>query len=291
MLSIEQLSSLDLRAWLGSQQEAASHLQYSQSQICRNNRQSLAVLSELGLELQRPLQHLHCDELGMLTKLRQVHQWMRFRDQSGLRLQSSCWLRHLLLEPLPEGWTANRAPVDRFNDCEPLVLLEHHVIDAALVTGPERPEPDHPCLASVLLCRQPLQLLVSAEHPLHRERGLSTSEIGDHSDLAHSSFIHPRARQCMELVDRIVMGAPPARALCGLKGEPPPQARRYGTAMTCLIRPDLGALDVCIPQLAHDVLVVHRDWIEHGAIRALALQLRQGLQQLQHRINGLELAC
>ena len=291
MLSIEQLSALDLRAWLGSQQEAAAHLDLSQSQISRNGQQSLILLNELGCALHNPVRHLHCDELGLLTKLRQVHQWMRFRDRRGLRLQSSCWLRHLVLEPLPEGWVANRAPLDRQNDCEALVLLENQVIDAALVTGPECPTADHPCLEAVVLSRQPLLLLVDGQHPLANERGLAASEISAVSELAHSSFVHRRCRQVMEGLDQHLLGRGQRSKLCALRSEPPGQARRYGTAMTCLIRPDLKALDFAISHPALDVLVVHRDWSEHPAIRALMQQLRQRLQRLQRCITGLELAC
>jgi len=291
MLSIEQLSALDLRAWLGSQHEAAAHLDLSQSQISRNGQQSLILLDGLGCALHRPVRHLHCDELGLLTKLRQVHQWMRFRDRKGLRLQSSCWLRHLALEPTPDGWVANRAPLDRHNDCEALVLLENHVIDAALVTGPERPAADHPDLVSVVLCRQPLLLLVDAQHPLARERGLAAGEISALSALTHSSFVHRRCRQAMEGLDQHLLGAGQRSRLCALRSEPPRQARRYGTSMTCLIRPDLQPLDFAISHPALDVLVVHRDWHEHGAIRALVQQLRQRLQDLQRCVSGLELAC
>ncbi len=291
MLSIEQLNALDLRAWLGSQQEAASHLDLSQSQICRTGQQSLALLDGLGCALHHPVRHLHCDALGLMDKLRQVNQWMRFRDRSGLRLQSSCWLRHLVLDPMPEGWATNRAPLDRHNDCEAMVLLENRVIDAALVTGPERPADDHPCLETVELCRQPLVLLVDRQHPLSNERGLAASEICAVSELAHSSFVHRRCRQVMERLDHLLLAPEQRSKLCGLRGEPPTQARRYGTAMTCLIRPDLRPLDFAISHPALDVLVVHRDWSEHAVIRQLVRLLRQRLQGLQRHITGLELAC
>ncbi|MFM1812146.1 MAG: hypothetical protein RLZZ336_1084 [Cyanobacteriota bacterium] len=291
MLSFEQLSALDLRAWLGSQQEAAAHLDLSQSQISRNGQQSLNLLHDLGCALHNPVRHLHCDELGLLTKLRQVHQWMRFRDHRALRLQSSCWLRHLVLEPMPDGWVANQAPLERHNTCEALVLLEQHVIDAALVTGPERPAADHPCLDTVELSRQPLLLLVGGQHPLAKERGLAASEISAVSKLAHSSFVHQRCRQAMEGLDQLLLGPGQRSRLCALQSEPPGPARRYGTAMTCLIRPDLQPLDFAISHAALDVLVVHRDWSEHPAIRMLVQHLRQRLQGLQRCVNGLELAC
>jgi hypothetical protein len=291
MLAIEQLSALDLQAWLGSQQEAAAHLDLSQSQISRSGHQSLIVLQGLGVELHRPVKHLHCDELGLLTRLRQVHQMKRFGDGRGLRLQSTCWLRHLVLEPMPDGWVGNRAPRDRHNDCEALALLENHVIDAALVTGPERPAADHPCLDSVVLSHQPLYLLVDGQHPLADERGLAASEIRACSELAHSSFVHRRCRQVMEGLDQLLLGPGQRSRLCSLRREPPGPVRRYGTAMTCLIRPDLRPLDFSISQPALDVLVVHRDWSGHGAIRALVQLLRQRLQGLQRCIAGLELAC
>ena len=291
MLSLEQLSALDLRAWLGSQQEAAAHLDLSQSQISRNGKQSLNLLNDLGCALSNPVPHLHCDELGLLTKLRQVHQWMRFRDRKGLRLQSSCWLRHLLLEPMPDGWVANQAPLERYNDCEALVLLENHVIDAALVTGPECPAADHPCLEGVVLGQHPLLLLVDGQHPLANERGVTASEISAVSELAHSSFVHRRCRAAMEGLDQLLLGPGLRSRLCALRGEPPGQARRYGTAMTCLIRPDLRPLDWAISHPAREVLVTHRSWSEHGAIRELVQHLRLGLQGLQRHVPGLELAC
>jgi DNA-binding transcriptional LysR family regulator len=291
MLSFEQLSALDLRAWLGSQHEAAAHLDLSQSQISRNGQQSLILLNGLGCALHSPVKHLHCDELGLLTKLRQVHQWMRFRDGRGLRLQSSCWLRHLVLEPMPDGWVGNQASLDRHNDCEALALLENHVIDAALVTGPERPASDHPCLDSVVLSRQPLYLLVDGQHPLANERGLAASEISAGSELAHSSFVHRRCRHVMEELDQRLLGPGQRSRLCALRSEPPGPVRRYGSAMTCLIRPDLRPLDFSISHPALDVLVVHRDWSEHGAVRSLVQLLRQRLQGMQRCIAGLELAC
>jgi DNA-binding transcriptional LysR family regulator len=289
MLSLEQLSSLDLRAWLGSQQEAAAVIGLSQSQICRNGQQSLALLDELGFELGCPTRHLHCDAQGLLAKLRQLHQWMRFRDHCTLRLQASCWLRHLLLDPVPEGWVANRGAIDRFNDCEALVLLEHQVIDAALVSGPERPPADDPCLHSFVLSSQPLLLLVPEHHALARERGLGGADICGTSELAHSSFVHERCRQVMERLDQMLLGPQQTSKLRTLKREPPGHARRYGTAMTCLIRPDLVALDYGISHPALDVLVVRHEWIDHPAITALVQLLRQRLVALQPRIDGLEL--
>mgnify|MGYP006288048221 CR=1 FL=1 len=289
MLSLEQLSALDLQAWLGSQKEAASVLGCSQSQISRKGKQGLHLLEELGLNLSRPAAELHDDSEGLLHKLRQVHQWMRFRDRSELRLQSSCWLRHLVLQPLPEGWIANRSELDRFNDRDSLALLQHRVIDAALVTGPERPPDDHPCLRTLVLSRQPLLLLVPQQHVLAQERGLRAGEIGSNSALGHSSFVAAPARRVMERLDQLLIAETPPTRFCNLQGEPPPQARRYGTAMTCRIRPDLTPLDFAVPHPALDVLVVRHDWIEHPAIDTLISVLRQRLNTLKPSIAGLEL--
>lgn len=291
MLSLEQLSALDLRAWLGSQQEASVLLGISQSHVCRVGQQSLALLRSLRLDPQQPAPHLLHDSLGLLDRLREIHQIVRFRDGSGLRLQTTCWLRQLVLDPLPEGWLANVAAVDRSNDCEALPLLEHRILDAALVTGPECPPDDHPCLLSLEISRQPLMLLVPERHPLAGERGLSAAEISAASELGFSRFVHQLCRRGMEGLDRLLLGATPDPSRLAARAEPPALARRYGTAMTTLVRPDLVRLDFAVPYPARDVLVVHRDWIDHPAITSLVGQLRQRLEGWRRRIPGLEVVA
>ena len=290
LLTLEHLSALDLQAWLGSQREASLHLGYSQSQISRKSQQGLRLLMELGVKLNQPAPDLHHDCQGLLNKLRGVHQWMRFRDRRDLRLQSSCWMRHLALEPMPEGWIANSGDLTRFNDCDVLSLLEHRLIDAALVTGPECPPDAHPSLCRLELSRQPLLLLVPRHHRLADECGLRVSEIAANSELAHSSFVPSRCRQVMEQLDSRLVDEARRSKLCTLRSEPPGHTRRYGTAMTCLIRPDLMPLDFAIPHPALDVLVVHRDWADHAAISELITVLRQRLDALKPSIAGLELS-
>lgn len=288
MLTVEELICLDHRAWLHTQQRVADQLGYSQSQVCRIERRCLKTLKELGLPLSQRHCHLYDDDLGLLSSLRRIHQVLRFEQRRGLRLQTTTWLRHLVLEPAPPGWSVNPAPLHATNDCSSVELVEARVIDAALVTGPETPHAAHPNLCSITLSQHPLLLLVPGDHALAREGGLSQDDIKGHSELAHSSFINTRCREVMEVLDTRLLAATTS-SLTGLQGEPPPHARRFGTAMTCLIRPDLVPIDFQVPRPAADVLVMHRDWIDHPGAAELLTLLREQLQGLQKQIPALTL--
>jgi len=285
MLSIEELACLDLHAWLGTQQAVAEQLVSSQSRICRIAKRSCHRLNELGLTLTSRSHPVIADDQGLLAQLRTIHQALRFHQQRGLRLQATTWLRHLALEPVPCNWVVNPAPLHGSNNCASLALLEERVIDAAPITGPEAVADEHPQLCFMTLSRKPLQILVHRQHCLARDKGLTIGDIADNSTLTHSSFINPGCRRILERMDAamIASGGRPCRRLESAA------ARLYGNAMTCLLKPELVALDFETPYTSADVVAPHHDWSTHPALRALLTLLRDRLSLLRKRIPSLDL--
>lgn len=134
MLDLEDLFSLDALVWLQSGERAGAFLNANQSTISRRSR---GCLKRLGMSLQQcapcqpeqPMQEL-------LQMERQLHQLYRFRGAAPLRLFANYWVRKRMLEPLPPGWLAPPSdPVRPHGD--PLGLLQAHIVDAALLAGPE----------------------------------------------------------------------------------------------------------------------------------------------------------
>jgi hypothetical protein len=94
----------------------------------------------------------------------------------------------------------------------------------------------------------------------------------------------------MERLDSHLFGAQDP-SYFHIQKEPPPSTRRYGTAMTLLIRPDLVKIDAKMDFLAGDILVVKKDLADHPEILKLILELRNRLQALQNKIHNLEILC
>ena len=171
-----------------------------------------------------------------------------------------------------------------------LPLLDQHIIDAALVTNPEAPLQSDRHYKCFHLSNQPLFLLVSPSNALARETGLSPTEVCSNTELGHSTFVSKDCRGVMERLDSHLFGVENSRGT-PCQNEPLPSARRYGTAMTMLIRPDLVKLDLKMDFPAGDILVVKRELAEHPQIFKLILELKKRLQTLQNKINGLEILC
>ena len=290
MLQIEDLAVLDLCAWTGSQSEAGRILNLNQSSICRNLYKAKAILSSAGIEHLGKEKYLFKDNYHILKAQRRIHQLFRFNQAKCLRIKATCWARHLLLQPSPEGWIPNQAAIINFRHCDVLQLLDQHIIDAALVTNPEAPLEGDKKYKRFHLSNQPLFLLVSNINTLPRETGLSPTEVCSNTELGHSSFVSKECRRVMESLDSHLFGVKDTRYSTCQK-EPLPSARRYGTAMTMLIRPDLVKLDLKMDFPAGDILVVRRELAEHPEIFKLISDLKKRLQSLQNKINRLEILC
>ena len=290
MIEIEQLAVLDLCAWTGSQYEAARILNFNQSSISRNLLKAKAVLSSVGIECLRGDKYSFEDNYQVLKAQRKIHQQIRYNQAKCLRIQANCWARHLLLEPSPQGWIANQAAIKNFRHCDAIQLLDNHIIDAALLAIPEAPLECDSRYQRYLLSNQPLFLLVPNDNVLASETGLSPEDVSRNTELGHSSFVSNECRRVMERLDSHLFGAQDP-GYFHIQKEPPPSTRRYGTAMTMMIRPDLVKIDAKMDFLAGDILVVKNDLADHPEILKLILQLRNRLQALQNKIHNLEILC
>lgn len=267
-------------------------LNINQSNISRNLCKSIRLLTSLGVwaEDEKSNRFAFQDTHEILKSQRKIHQRIRFIQGKQLRVQATCWGRHLLLEPTPEGWIANQGDIKCFRHCETLQLLEERIIDAALASNPEAPPESDRRFTRYHLSNQPLFLLLAKANPLAREQGLSATEVIAGTELGYSSFVSKECRATMKMLDQKLFGAQYHQPIPSNK-EPPIHARRYGTAMTTMIRPDLTKLDFNMSFSAGDILVVKRDLAEHPEIIFLVHELKRRLHLLQHKITGLEILC
>ena len=288
LIEIEDLSTLDLCAWTGSQQETARLLHASQSTICRRLQRSNKLLTSIGVRPKGGKTYTFHDEHQILREQRRLHQKIRLIQGKDLRIQATCWTKHLLLEPTPEGWIPNQASINNFKHRPTLDLLNESVIDAALTTNPEAPPESDRRYARHHLSDQPLFLLTPKSNTLSKEKALSATDVTTHTELGHSGFVSNECREAMERLDQKLFGEQDHKHLCSYE-EPQGSTRRYGTAMTMLIRPDLTRLDHEMNFSAGDILVVKQELAEHAEIIKLVAELKKRLQQYQHTIDGLEI--
>ena len=290
MLEIETLSALDHCIWLGRQIEAAKSLHTSQSTISRNLKKAQDTLASIGIVDEISAKGELVDDDQILRSQRRIHQLIRFKQAKGMRIQATCWARQLLLEPLPEAWIANKGDLGNFMHRKTLHLLNQHIIDAALVSTPEAPEANDRRYTRFHLSNQPLFLLIPNSNELSKETGLSASEVAECTRLGHSGFVSPECRAVMQRIDESLFGEQSENFASSFK-EPPNHARRYGTAMTMLIRPDLARLEHQLNYPAGDILVVKRELADHPEILKLLKELTERIQRFQAVIPGLEVLC
>jgi DNA-binding transcriptional LysR family regulator len=193
LVSVELLAALDALLWLRTGERAAAYLQCTQSTVSRHSRRCLEVF---GLQMEK-----RCGEwcvLGDQTLLdlqRGVHQLLRWRQGSGLRLDAQHWCGHLLERGLPEPWVSGNGNFFEYD--QPLKLLQGGVIDAWLCGAPDVPQ--HPDLHAVPLTAMPLQLVVKPGHPLlDRGDGLRIEDLADFPVLPLPDGVFPQAQRVLE---------------------------------------------------------------------------------------------
>jgi hypothetical protein len=190
MVTPEQLESLDLTLWLGTEQLAASRTHCNQSTI---SRRSLEVQRQFRVERIRneltATWELQPTNL-LLEMEREVHQLHRCLHGGRLRLEADAWLAPLL-QGLPQRWI--RGTLDGLGVERPLQLLRSRVIDGWLnCVSLDLPDPDDPELQVIELARLPLLLVVHPLHPLLGRAGLQPHDLARFPSLAVSDHLYPR---------------------------------------------------------------------------------------------------
>lgn len=193
VVSVELLAALDALLWLRTGERAASYLQCTQSTVSRQCRRCLELF---GLKMvKRAGEWRLLGDQTLLDLQRGVHQLLRWRQGSGLRLDTQHWCRHLLEPAAPWPWVSGNS--NFFEYAQPLELLRRGVLDAWLCSAPDLPE--HPDLHAVQLTAMPMQLVVKPGHPL-LERGeqLRFADLADYPVLPLPDGAFPRAQRVLE---------------------------------------------------------------------------------------------
>jgi len=160
VVTVELLATLDALLWLRTGERAAGYLQCTQSTVSRHSRRCLEVF---GLRMEkRAGEWCLLGDPTLLNLQRGVHQFLRWQQGTGLRLDGQYWCRHLLEPGLPVPWVSGNG--NYFEYERPLALLQEGVIDDWLCSAPDLPE--HPDLHTVQLTAMPMRLVVKPGHPL-----------------------------------------------------------------------------------------------------------------------------
>ncbi len=280
MLDPEDLFSLDALVWLQSGARAGAFLSANQSTISRRSR---GCLKRLGMSLQQcvpcqPEQPMQ----ALLQMERQLHQLYRFRGGGPLRLFANYWVRNRLLEPLPAGWLAPPSdPVRPHPD--PLGLLRAHIVDAALLSGPEVRDLDPSTWQVVDLSCLPLEILVPSSHVLAPERGLGSWDLESLPALAFSPMVPlPVQRAMAQLYSSLRGGA-------GSSGEGQSLGQQpcIATSFTRHLWPGYVPLDITLPFPATDHLVKLAELPWEARFDDLLAHLGQQVRRLQPVTPGL----
>jgi len=182
--------------WLRTGERAAAYLQCTQSTVSRHSRRCLEVF---GLTMvKRSGEWCLLGDQSLLDLQRSVHQQLRWRQGSRLRLDAQHWCSHVLPPAWPSPWiggTCTFAEYDR-----PLDLIQRGVIDAWLCSAPDLPE--HPDLLGLPFTAMPLQLVVKPDHPL-LDRGdqLRFEDLADYPVVPLPEGAFPLAQRILQEID------------------------------------------------------------------------------------------
>ncbi len=167
VVSLEQLSALDLMLWLTGSQRAAQLERTNQSTIVRRA-QAVKDLFEVAIR-RDPCGWSLSGDTQLLLLERLLHQRARLLGRRPLRLQIPYWTQRGRLRRLPQGWISN--PPTASSVCEnPLELLRARVIDAALLTPTQLTEAGDDLIFEEIYASQ-IELTVFPETELSDPQG------------------------------------------------------------------------------------------------------------------------
>jgi DNA-binding transcriptional LysR family regulator len=288
MVSLEELSALDLQIWLRTGLHAARAASCNQSTISRRVERTLGLF-QLQLHRRGGDWQLRGDP-QLLRLERELHQFARFRGQEPLRLEIAPLMVPLLADPPPRGWCLGRG--DLLGLARPLQFLRERILDAWLIDNSvDLPQPEDPELARFDLARYPLWLAAAAGHPLVGETGLSLADLQRFPVPQTPQHLFPNTSQTFAALG--LAGV----ALRSRRYDPADWEGRtadgitltYATPFNLASHRELCPLDSA-PLLTNGIsLVVRRDQRHQPALQALLAEVLRRLKALQPRLPQLQL--
>lgn len=180
MLTLAQLEAFDGLLWVGNGQQAGKISSLSQPTI---SRAAHLVAKTLGLTLQKVCSEWHVGgDTHPLAQQRQLHQMGRLEGKGRLRLEAGAISSRALADPPLNAWILGRP--DAINQPRSLDLLQQRVIDAWVCTSAQDLPAELVEAEVVELFRTPLQLVASPNHPLAKERGLTSADLAPFASVA-----------------------------------------------------------------------------------------------------------
>lgn len=287
MVTLEELSALDLLVWHRNGKRAAGISGCNQSTISRRLSRALEAF-QLTMRRRRGEWELEGPML-LLQMERQLHQLARLLGQEPLRIEISPYVAPFLVRPEPPGWILGT--LDHFGVAQPLRLLQDRVIDAWVCDMALELEPEElPELRVLPLYRQPVLLAADREHPLARIDGLDLKDFARFPSLRLPEGALPRIE---------------ARLAALGFGDVPVQLRRYDpgdwegrtadgvtlaytTPFNRLLHPGLVPLRAAPLFQSGGTLLCRRDVADHGAIEQLYALFCSRLHHWLPRLEQLE---
>lgn len=287
MVTLEELSALDLLVWHRNGKLAAGISGCNQSTISRRLSRALEAF-HLTMRRRRGEWELEGPTL-LLQMERQLHQLARLLGQEPLRIEISPYVAPFLVRPEPPGWILGT--LDHFGVAQPLRLLKDRVIDAWVCDMALELEPEElPELRVLPLYRQPVLLAADREHPLARIDGLDLADFARFPSLRLPEGALPRIE---------------ARLAALGFGDVPVQLRHYDpadwegrtadgvtlaytTPFNRLLQPSLVPLRSTPLFQSGGSLLCRRDVADHGAIEQLYALLCSRLHHWLPRLEQLE---
>ena len=171
LVSLDLLDSFDGLIWMQSGKQVGDQFQQHQTTVSRNQKKCAQTFG-LILKKENGIWTVDGDK-RLLHLEREVHQEARFQQKAPLRLETNGWMKGLLCSPMSEGCITGSCKPLGVNRC--LSLLDSCIVDAWLCPLPDAPDEDN-ALGIHALCKMPMRLMVSHDHPLLEQRSITLDE-------------------------------------------------------------------------------------------------------------------
>lgn len=168
LVSLDLLDSFDGLIWMQSGKQVGNQFQQHQTTVSRNQKKCAQAFG-LALKKENGIWTIDGDK-RLLVLEREVHQAARFQGKAPLRIEANGWMDGLLCSPAPEGSITGACKPLGVKRC--LSLLHSHIVDAWLCPLPDAPN-HHDDLSIHALCKMPMRLMVSPDHPLLKQRSIT----------------------------------------------------------------------------------------------------------------------